>query len=77
MRAWADKQLASGQKTGREMDPWAERQEREGREREMVESEQDSSSGNPGQRLTQKDPITRTEGQDGPRSCAFPLKTRK
>lgn len=62
---WADKQLASEQKMGRELGPWDQRQDRADGRREVAESEQGSSSENLGQRFTQMDPITRTKmGQD-------------
>lgn len=35
VEVWADKQLASEQKMGRELGPWAEKQDRAGREREL------------------------------------------
>lgn len=59
----ADRQLASEQKMGRELGPWAERQDRQEERRELVESEKGSGSGNTGQRLPHMGPITRTGGQ--------------
>lgn len=68
MEVWADKQLTSERKMGRELGPWLRNkigQEGKGNWRTL---EQGSSSGNTGQRLTHVHPITRTGGQDGPRS---------